>query len=284
MDYYIVVNGQKQGPFDVLSLIKKVKNGTVSAQTQVSKAEDGPYRPAGEVEELKSILKAESGQRAVLHSEIKLSLATVLNESAELWIRRVVEYTMFFGVIVLAGFGISTALKKIHLFADYSYITTYIVSTVTFTLIGLFDYYVLITKRSQAADAKEVKALVRFSLLPLLAFSGVVALATIFLGISPLISLIILVALALVLSALIFVPFLITDHRMGLKRAIAASLEGFKSLDISLKVVVFITITVNFAAVLVPQIIHSEILLLGLVVILPVSVAVIAHIYDHVLA
>lgn len=282
MNYYIVVNGVKEGPYDILSFIKKVKNGTVDAQTQVSINEAGPYRPAIEVEELKSIIKAEVGQ--VSSHDVKIDIMTLLNDSSELWIRRVVEYTLFFGMIIVAGFGISTGLNGSPFFADYIFVTNYIISVICFTLFGFFTCYVLTTKRSQDLDKSEIKGLLKFSLAPLLMFSALISIFILLVGINAIITVITLVVMTITLTVLIFVPLLVTDHKMGLKRAVVASIEGFRSLDISAMVLILVIISINIAGALVPAIIDSRILLLGLIVIVPLSLTIIAHIYDHVLA
>ncbi len=284
MDYYILVNGQKQGPYDVLDFIKKVKNGVITAETQVSTTENGPYMPAGGVEELKEIIKAESGHASSISKDVSLSLNATLNESAELWTRRVTEYTLFFAAIIVVGFGISMGLKKIQLFADYPFVTNYITATLTYTLLGFYCYYVLMTKRSQDPDLKEIKSLMKLSLSNLLIFAAIISLAIIPLGVNILISTITLSIATIVLSLLIFVPFLIVDHRMGMRRAVVVSLESFKSLSASVIFTIIIIVAVNIAAVLLPSVLGNIIFFLVLLISLPVSIAILANIYDHILA
>ena len=284
MDYYVVINGQKQGPYDVLGFIKKVKNGIITGETQVSTNEKGPFRPACEVEELKSIIKAESGYRASMGKDLQVNLNATLNEGAELWTRRVTEYTLFFGIIVVIGYTLSASLKQVQLLADYSFVVRYLTSAVTLTLLGFYYYYVLMTKRSQDPDLKELKALLKYSLLHLFIFSCIISGATFLLGINTIFTSITVAVTCIILSLLAFVPFLIVDHRMGLRRAVLVSLESFRSLHISVGASIFVIMAVNIGAVFLPGLMGNIIFFLALIITLPVSVAILANIYDHILA
>ena len=95
---------------------------------------------------------------------------------------------------------------------------------------------------------------------------------------------IILVAAIIVLGITAFVPFLVTDHRMALKRALVVSAESFKTMKMPVIITIFGIFAVNIAAGLVPVLLHSQIILLGLVVTVPLSISILAQIYDRLLA
>lgn len=290
MDYYIVVNGQKTGPYDLLGFIKKVKNGLVTPETLVATHEEGPFVPAAEIKEVSDIIAAETGkvrQVAVPHSTgpgTSFRLGKLLADGVELWTRRVIEYTLFMGVIIVAGFFCSLSLKKIQLIADYPFISNYVVGVICTTLLGLFFYYVLVTKRSQDPDKQEIKAVMKISLPTLLLFAAILSLSTLVFGINPIISISIIAIMLFAISFLIFVPFLVVDHRMNLRRAVLVSLESFRAMKGSTMAIIFILVGINIAAAVLPGFLANDLVLLGLMVSMPITVASLAYIYDQALA
>lgn len=284
MDYYVIINGQKQGPYDILGFIKKVKNGLITESSQVSTHEEGPFRPASEIEELKTIINSEANAKQISGKD-SIALDAVLNEGADLWTRRVAEYTIFFGLIVVAGFSFSSVLRGgARIFSDYPFIPTYFSGVLTLTLTGLYCYYVLMTKRSQDPDTKEIKSLIKVAVGNLIVYSAIISLATLPVGVNKLVTIISVTAAAIVLTLTIFVPFLIVDHRMSLKRSVKVSLETFLGLKANIKLALLVIVLVNIGAIFLPGLLNNVIFLLGIVITLPVSLAILANIYDQLLA
>ncbi len=281
MDYYIVINGQKQGPYDLLDFIKKVKNGVINAETLASASPDGPFVRAVEFNELKDVFISETRQ---INRDVNIKPSNVLNDGIELWTRRVVEYTLLLGVIVVIGFLLLSGLKKIALIADYSYIADYIVSTVTVTLLGMFFYFVLLTKRSQDPGLSDIKDMVKGGVPRLLVFSAIMAISVVVFGINQIAGVLTIVVMLFVSSFLVFVPFLIMDHKMPLFRSIKLSLESFKVMTASNLGMVFIMVGINIFAAVLPAFLGSDLLMLALILTLPITVSVLAYIYDQVLA
>lgn len=285
MDYYIVVNGQKQGPYDLLGFIKKVKNHVVTPDTLVATNEAGPFIPASQLDEIKEVLIAHHNIKPPsIQKEGSIKLSRVIADGFDLWMRRVLEYTLLMGAIIVIGIFSLIGFKKIQLLADYSFLAEYLSGVITITLIGLFFYYVLITKRNQEPEFSEIGGIAKGAFPTLLIFAALMSLSLIIYSINLFFSIVVVALMLLVVSFLIFVPFLVVDHKMGLGRAIFVSLESFRSMSLSNMAIVFLLVTINIIAALLPVVLASNLGFLALLISLPITVSALAYIYDQVLA
>lgn len=284
MDYYIVINGQKQGPFDLLGFIKKVKNGVITAETLISTSPDGPFVPASQVDEVKEIVQTSDGPGPVSSSEGALATNRIFSDAVELWSRKIIEYTMMVGIIVVLGILFSITIKKIQFIADYSYIADYLTSVIIVTALGVFAYYVLLTKRNQEVDKKDISNLIQSVLPALIGYSMLISIAVVTFGINHLAAVITMLVMLVVLSLVIFVPFLVTDHRLKLGRAMVLSVNAAKSLGASGALVLASLVGVNIIAAALPALLGNDAAFIGLVITLPLTASALAYIYDQVLA
>ena len=124
MEYYVVIEGQKQGPYDILSMIKKIKNGSVTAETLISDNDKAAFRPAADFEEIKSLLKQEKADIQHSQRKVTLSLKDVLAEGVELWSRKVIQYTFGAGLVLAIGFGVMIGSYFIVILTIFSFITS----------------------------------------------------------------------------------------------------------------------------------------------------------------
>ena len=285
MDYYVVINEQKQGPFDFLAIIKKVKNGAIKRDTLISIDNGVNFVPAGNINEISKVLASDGANSAALVSrDLKISFKNMLVEGVDLWTRKIINYTIFLGVIFVLGFGFSQGLKQIQVIADYSFIADYLTGVVCYTLLGLFFYYVLQSKRSQEGDFKDFQAVIMPSLLPLLAFAAIISLLNIIYTFSPASFIIATLISTIVFTIVAFVPFLITDLKMSLSRAVSTSLKQYRIVDKSCILTVFILIAMNTVTALVLAMISPNFMVIGLIITVPITVAALSYIYDQVFA
>ncbi len=286
MEYYVVIEGQKQGPFDLLSLIKKVRNGTLTRETLVSDNLETGFRPAVDFEELKPILKqgSEVGVANRMPSASKFSLKDILSEGVDLWARRVVSYTIGAGSILAIGFAVSFTLKQVQILADFPVVINYVVSVLITSLFCLFFNFVLITKRAQEIDYKDIANAAKESLPRILIFSALFSIYTLLFGINIKAGILGLGIVLMVSTFLIFVPFLIQDAGMGLRDAARVSIDRVKTIGSEGFGVILALVAINLAVAVVPAMISKNLFVFGLFISIPLTTAAIAHVYDRVFA
>lgn len=284
MEYYVVIEGQKQGPYDILSMIKKIKNGSVTPETLVSDNEKTAFRPAIDFDEIKSLLKQQKVEIQNSKVKVRLSLKEVLAEGLDLWSRKVIEYTFGAGLVLVVGFGIMFALKKFQALADYPTLISYIVSVVVVTLFSIFFYYVLISRRNQEPDLKDIMNTGKKSLGRLFAFGLIFSLYTLPFELGLYAGLISLAVTSVFACYLVFVPFLIQDGDLTLKDAIRVSVDRTKTIGADSFGIIFALVAINLAFALIPGFFSPNLFLFGLLVSIPITTAALVNIYDQVFA
>jgi hypothetical protein len=284
MEYYVVIGGQKQGPYDILSMIKKIKNGTVTAETLVSDNEKTAFRPATDFEEIKSLLKQEKADVQRSQHKVRLSLKNIMGEGIDLWARKVIQYTIGAGLILAIGFGVMNALKKIQILADFPTAVSYLVSVVVVTLFCIFFQYVLVSRRNQEPDVVEILKSAKKSFLKLFVFSAIFSLYTLPFELGMNAGLISLAVITFISCFLIFVPFLVQDENLSLKDAVRVSLDRTRTMGADNFGIVITLVAINLAVAIVPAIISPNLFVFGLFISLPLTVAALVHVYDQVFA
>lgn len=284
MEYFILQEGVKQGPFDLITMIKKVKNGSLTGNTMVSEKTDGPFREAEMVDEVAILIREHANPSPATLSGsghyANISLSAAFHEGLELWVRRVVEYTIFAAIIMGIAYVINATMRGF--LAVHPIIPVYFGTLVLMTLFFEFCYYVLETKRSQRVHAKEFMAVAKRTFFPFLLFSAVLSLFVLGFGISMSVGLVTTTIALVALTFLIFAPFIATDSGMGIFRAAKISAQRVRTMGADNFGVVLAIVSFNIFAAVLPALIGPELLGLGLFISLPVTISALSYIYDQI--
>ncbi|PIR33896.1 MAG: hypothetical protein COV36_01880 [Alphaproteobacteria bacterium CG11_big_fil_rev_8_21_14_0_20_44_7] len=286
MDYYVVINGQKQGPFDIIAIIKKVKTRQIAPDTLVADAANGNFMPATSFPEIATLLEEQVGINKASQMKEKrvLRLRKVLADGVDLWVRNVIGFTVGFATILIVAFALNGGLKKIQIFADYPSIGNYIISLLATTLYLLFFGYILNAKRSKAFSFEQTFIEVKKGLIPLGILSAIFSLYTIAFGVNQLVGLVSVVVLLFVVTMFSFVPFLIVDTSLGLGGAAKQSLKKVMGMGADNFGVILALIAINLVVALAPAFIDKNFFIFGLFLSMPITVSSLAYIYDELFA
>ena len=281
MEYFILVDNIKQGPFDLITMIKKVKNGTLTAETMVSDNIGGLAKKASEFEDIADII-AEHSNPTIYSSgtgeSLKMTFKTSFQEGLELWTRRIIDYTLIAMLIMAMGFGFQSMGQMV----TGGVFPVYIGTAFTMALFFEFCFYVLETKRSQKADLAEVTLVIKRTIAPFFGISLVISSFVLFYALGREVGFIATVIAMVALTYLIFMPFLATDGNMSIRRAAALSFQKVKSMGADNFGVVLAIIAVNLFAAILPAMANENLLGLGLFLSLPITFSAVAYIYDQI--
>lgn len=284
MDYFVVIEGQKKGPFDIIMLIKKIKTGVITEETLVAPANGGDFLPANEIGEIRTLLEEHSGggaQANELDHKPDLRLAKYFKAGVDLWANHVVSFTIFSGAILFAGFLILTSLKKISFIGDYPFIANYFSSFVSVILYCVFFYFILFAKRSQAAEVHSLLNGIKNRIGSIAVLAAVFSCYTLAYELGQLVGIVFLTALMFVVSIFTFTPFLVFDNNLGLGTALKSSAGRVTKLGADNFGVILFFVAINLLAAVVPVFIVPDLFVFGLIVSIPITVSSLAFIYDE---
>lgn len=299
--YYIIVEGQKLGPFDIIGVIKKVKGGMVTPDTQVATSLDGEYKPASSYEDIASILNehgvteagtegapaaaAEGGATAAPASETtKLDLKKVLKDGIDLWSRNVVGFTIVSGLILSLAFALKAGFEGAIGENGPQFVGYYITSTIVSFLYILFFNYILYAKRSQAPDVKEFLESAKTRLGAILGMAALFSLYNLGYALGSFFGLIALVGMIIMVAVFAFAPFLVLDKSNGLAQAFKnSSARTFGSGSDNFGVI-FALVALNLVAAIIPAFLAKELFVFLLFISIPITVSALAYIYDELFA
>lgn len=289
-DFYIVINGQKQGPFDIISVIKKVKNGVITSDTKIARGENADFVNANEIEEINTLLE-EHGAGGKHISATKsvgkrpnLSLKKSFTEGLNLWLKFVINFTVISGIILAVSFSLSKGLDKISLIAEYPTIGNYFTAFITTFLYIIFFNYILLAKRNQSTQIGSFFKIIGSRISSIALLAALFSVYTLAYGVNELIGLIVLIAILLVSTFYIFSPFLIFDRQMRSGKAMATSIKGVKNFGIDNFGVILALIAINLVVAILPAFIAKELFVFGLFISIPITVSALSFIYDEAFA
>lgn len=289
MDYFIVENAQKQGPYDLISLIKKVKSGKITAETMISVSEDGEFVPASSIEEVNTLLQEHgAGAQAEANPKGKkggnITFIKSFREGVDLWARHVVSFVVISGLILSITFGLSVGLKKITFLAEYPSIGNFIVSFFATYLYILFFNYILYAKRSQAMNVSNIINMLKNNFGKVAIISAIFSLYAVAFGIDEKIGIVAIVIVTFLAALCAFVPFLIFDAELSLKDAVKGSMaRSFKN-GTDVFGVVLTLVAINLIVSLLPAFYSPQLLFFGLFISIPITTASLAYIYDELVS
>lgn len=282
--FIIQADGQKIGPFDIVSIVKKIRNGGVSAETMICTDKDSSPKAASSVSEL-SVFISEQEHKSEVESTHVVSQRTVslFSRLGSGWsfLQHNQLCTIFSGLFVLyiifmtgaVKFGVPKVFQLLVLGAVFLLIQ--------YVFTG-YIYSVLRMVRGQPVDIAFVRGRMKPYRKPLLITSLIMSLFLI-IGFMLVFSgdrialtlgmLIIVLPGFLTLSFLIFAPLLILDKEMDFWEAMEMSRKVVKKSGLENIGIIFSLLMINFLAGLV--------FLIPLIISLPITLAGISEMYDE---
>lgn len=272
--YYIITGNEKSGPFDIITMIKKIKNGTIKRDTQIIEGESAP-RAAADIDELSEILLEAEGKETSV-------TPTFRNTNAHLDLKRSLTIGWKFLLENQMSVAYAGALLAVMLVLGYglSYIPFlgYIaVFAAGYVLYSAYFIYALRAYRGQHIDIAYIMKKVMRNLHSLV-ITGLVA--TIVISASIALSvhityyfMLLTIPGLFVWTGLIFAPLLITEGDMNFATAITLSRSRVKTLPIDSIGVLFGLVVINYMAAIC--------LVAPLIFTLPITVGAIVEIYEE---
>ena len=282
MEFFILNEGVRQGPFDLIAMMKKVKNGTLTASSMVSEQVDGPYIEASHIQEVAGLIEEHSNPSSgnLDGHSLNMTLKASFQEGVELWVRRILDYTIAAGAIIAVGFGLQTFIRP--LVGVNSLVPSYVSAVLVMTLFFEFCYYVLETKRSQRVDVKDFLGVIKRTLPQFFVIALGLSAFVLAYAISPQIGLLATLVALVVMTVFVFTPFIATDSTMGVMRSAKLSFQKVTSVGADNFGVILAIVSINLFAAILPGMLLKDLLGLGLFISLPVTISALAYIYDQV--
>ncbi len=266
MEYYILEKNARSGPFDIVTMIRKIRNQSLSRDTLVEigtgEEEAAPAQPAGEIEKLAEIFEETAriftAEARTHHYSLKKSF-----QSGLVFLQNHLTTMVYAGFVMLltmaCAMGLLTFLPGILACAATYY--------VFLMLLFIFAYIVLRMARGQSADLASSLSVVGNH-------SKQILIAVLVIGtLSNLGMLALAVPGLMLLTLYIFTPFLILDKQLDFWDAMEASRRMTSVRGIDFFSITFALVVVNF--------IGAIALLFPLVITLPVTMYALAELYDE---
>lgn len=275
MAYYIPSGDAQTGPFDLIAMLKKIRNGSVTPETPVI-VDGGEARPAGSLDELRDVFLEISGAAqgeaiaggASAYSDLDLKRALLSGFGF-------MQANML--TVTYGGLTLILILMLAVLFAFIPLLGVILAFTGGYVIYAGYTFYILKMTRGQHVNAEIIVRRVKHNLVSLAA-AGVVALiafsAAVSLAISVLSWFMLLAIPGLfVFTLFCFTPFLVMDQNMPFGEALKRSKDCVLGSDLDDFGVLFALTVINFAA--------GMAMLFPLAVSLPLTTAALAEIYDE---
>jgi len=281
-EYYIISGESRIGPYDVVAVIKKIRNGSITADTTIDILGKGNPLPAGEISELVDFfLEKDDPEEYVAPVFVpkKLDINTVLN-SGFYFLQKVPSSTIFSGSFVLISI---LFLLMINSLPDVIKVLSCAPAiAILYFIMSLYEMSILRMTRGQPADTAYIlkKAapiagrLIKMSFI--ISFPLILAFMFIIIsdGLVMNIAILFLIAIGLfVLTIYSFVPFLIMDQNYELLEAMSASKHAVFRGGIDNFAVILTLNAINF--------IMGALFILPLTISLPVTICAMGEVYDE---
>lgn len=277
--FYIIEEGEKTGPFDLVAMIKKIRNGKLKATDEVMNEEMEEPARADTLAALApyfaemdgASLNTDNGKQS-LH---KLDVAQLLRDA---W----VQFNEHQSMSIFAGAGcfILLILSLIFTKALPPVLVTLLIAPLGGIMLAMFQVYVFYKVRGRAIDAhfsgqfgspRGKRLMLYIAGLTLLCF-GLPGLIALFIGS---VGFLLLIPGTLAYGLFIFAPFIWAEEEenQNVKEMLGASKTWLLAQDVdSIGAILFI-VAINFVA--------SLVFLFPVFISLPVTMIALADIYDH---
>ena len=278
MNYYILVNDSTLGPFDLVTIIRKTRNGSITRDTLLQKDGMEQPAPADKIEEIKHLFDnavTDEPQGGTSYSITNLDLLPLFVRGWKFL--KIYQQSMLYSSIMVL---VSLLVIRIATLNDFSILSGIIIFFLLFFTFSSLMLAMLRLNRGQPLDAGYFISLLVKSLFPMLAYSGLITAASM---VIPVFGAILLQTNILVTSALlipsffimlpfIFTPLFISDQNMGPLSAMRASLNLVVRQSINNIGVIFSLFMTN---------IIFGLLVLPLIILIPMTFSGFAEIYEE---
>jgi hypothetical protein len=274
--YYIHEDsGGQQGPFDVLGIIRKIRNGSLKKQHHVSRDDDVRPKPAYQHPELYDVFieqdKTDQEQHDV--DTIQATSFTALTKSGFSIIKEDHTAAILTGcLLILLFFVVGTGISM------PSIVSAFLVPIVSCFCFFMCLVSILRVSRVQLLSLRYLIDVLRHDGLKLLLSSLPVALVAFtipwllsdILGVGA--WMLMLIAGIPLMAYLFYVPLLIVDRELSLKQAFVLNHRVMRALGLELYAIVLGMLLINAVAALT---------VVGVMVSLPITLLGLMSLYDH---
>jgi hypothetical protein len=284
MDYYAIINGQKRGPFDTISIIKLIHAGEVNAETPFSNAYNGEFVAASNFPLISEIFHNQ--EMANVKNEdyfySGLSLGNALKDGVDLWSRYALSFTIISGAILAFAFALNKMLSNLLTIADYPFIGNFVVSFITGFLYLNFFSFILFAKRSQALEINKYSAKIKSAFAANILFATILALFATVNSLNPILGIFTMIGFLTFTTLAAFAPFLVFDKKLSFWKAFGQSSREIVQGGADTIGVVLAIVAINIFVAIVPAIFFPKLFIFGLFISLPITVSALAYIYDEI--
>lgn len=267
MKFYIVDNGKKEGPFDLLAMIRKIRSGVVQTDTMIQTEGQASPQEAFSIPKLQDIFqeKEEADAASANLTFRKHSLQSCLRGGWMFFQSNQIS-TVYTGVFILALIMVTTLFH--FALSGFLRVPGYLAAAVLgFFGLSLYMFFILRMNRGQPTDVDFMKTVVVDYFKPLITASGCIALAASF-G-----TILLVIPGLFVLTMYIFTPLLIIDHKMEFWDAMETSRKLVLGSGIDNMGIIFALVVINFVGGL--------LIFLPLLFSLPVTMSALCEMYDE---
>ena len=284
MNYYIIgSNDEAQGPFDLVVILRKVRNQQIKPDTMILRDGIEGAVPASEIEEISSILSGtESGGGGLSlpsSTPYKKMNFTYTSSMVKGWkFMQTHQLSMLYG----SGFVLMSLLCARLVFkpAGYNIIAGAFTFFVAYFSLSVIAIAILRLNRGQPLTLGFVMSKMLTSFVPLFGQALIVTVACMALPVLGALALKtnILVTSALfvpsmfIIALMIFAPFYATDQRFGALQSIKASVKLATGYGSNLTGVIFALVATN---------IIFGFAVISLIVLIPITLGALAEIYEE---
>lgn len=260
-NYYIYQDEKKLGPYDLVSLIKKIRNGTLAPHTLVASDSSEP-QAAEFLPELNEFFAIPSGHQEHHHPSGRIQQMTL-------------SHVLKTGLHFLQGNQSSAIHTGMFIFCCILFVVLtwklgvighIIAAILSFAAFGIYMLCILRLTRGQTIEVGFIHRRVMALLLPFLISSAIVSLLA-------MIGLVLIAIPGLfILTFYIFTPLLVLDKGMDFWDAMETSRRTVLSSGTDLIGIIFSLVVITFV---------STLFILPLLIALPITVSAISEIYDE---
>lgn len=274
-EYFIEYESQQYGPYDMMSMIRKIRNGQITRETVLYEAgEETPVRASDVAKFYEVFIELDQEiQEDGQDNRLSLSFKRLFRGAWDLLMMNLVT-SVYTGAlllfVVVLGFIAYTAVGGL--------VGAFLGSILGYFLFGLYQLAILRKTRMQLVTGHFFIALVKRSGLQLLIVSAIAGslifaiplLLSQLLG--PLAMALILIPGSVIMLTLFYAPILVADRGIGATEAIRGSMSAIKSLGGDNFITIYMFFLMNY--------IGASILLVPLLFTLPMTVAAFCELYD----
>lgn len=276
-EFYIDYNHQQLGPYDLMTMIRKIRNGQITRETIVYASSVEGAQKAGDLHHFFEIFIEAEQERAQAGSGEKrpLSFVQMIKAGLESLTMNLVMsvYTGIFLIVFVAVVGAFFTL------IGGGAVLMLLISIVAYFLFSLYLLAILRKTRMQLLSMQYFKSILQRSGLQLLIVSallglvifGIPGLIAVFTG--PVALALILLPGSVLMMLFLFAPIAVADRGLKAKEALLFSKQAVMSLGRDNFIALYLVLLVNF--------IGGAILLVPLLLTLPVTISALCEVYDE---